>query len=251
MNIPARVASAASEHPYPLLFATISGAHLYGFPSADSDWDLRGCHLLPATEVLSLDETRDTVEVETKEPGFELDLVTHDAEKFFRMMLTRNGYVLEQLFSPLIVQGGEVHAELMDLGRRCITRHHVHHYKGFAHNQWDLCRKEHPPRVKPLLYTYRVLMTGIHLMRTGEIEAHLPTLLASHTVSGVEDLIARKVEGAERETLGTEEMTLHNATIEALFERLEDEAARSTLPDAPTARRDLSDLLVRLRIAES
>ena len=32
----------AARHAYPLLFATISGAHLYGFPSADSDYDLRG-----------------------------------------------------------------------------------------------------------------------------------------------------------------------------------------------------------------
>ena len=28
-----------ARHPYPLLFATISGAHLYGFPSPDSDYD--------------------------------------------------------------------------------------------------------------------------------------------------------------------------------------------------------------------
>ena len=35
-------------HPYPLLFATISGAHLYGFPSPGSDFDLRGAHLEPA-----------------------------------------------------------------------------------------------------------------------------------------------------------------------------------------------------------
>ena len=32
----------AAGHPYPLLFATVSGAHLYGFPSLDSDYDLRG-----------------------------------------------------------------------------------------------------------------------------------------------------------------------------------------------------------------
>jgi uncharacterized protein len=29
------------SHPYPLVFATVSGAHLYGFPSPDSDFDLR------------------------------------------------------------------------------------------------------------------------------------------------------------------------------------------------------------------
>ena len=36
------------EQPHPLAFATMSGAHLYGFPSADSDVDLRGVHVLPA-----------------------------------------------------------------------------------------------------------------------------------------------------------------------------------------------------------
>jgi predicted nucleotidyltransferase len=44
----------ADRHPYPLLFATISGAHLYGFPSKDSDYDLRGVHILPATEAVGL-----------------------------------------------------------------------------------------------------------------------------------------------------------------------------------------------------
>ena len=44
--------TAAAEHPYPLLFATVSGAHLYGFPSADSDYDLRGVHVLPVEELI-------------------------------------------------------------------------------------------------------------------------------------------------------------------------------------------------------
>jgi uncharacterized protein len=41
MNDP-RLLKQVKLHPYPLLFATISGAHLYGFPSPDSDFDLRG-----------------------------------------------------------------------------------------------------------------------------------------------------------------------------------------------------------------
>lgn len=42
------------DQPYRLLFATVSGAHLYGFPSRDSDVDLRGVHVLPAAEVVGL-----------------------------------------------------------------------------------------------------------------------------------------------------------------------------------------------------
>ena len=36
-----RLQQQIDQHPYPLLFTTISGAHLYGFPSPDSDYDLR------------------------------------------------------------------------------------------------------------------------------------------------------------------------------------------------------------------
>ena len=70
-------------HPCPLVFATISGAHLYGFPSPDSDFDLRGVHLLPLEEVVGLDVGRETVEKSGMEDGIEIDLVTHDAKKFF------------------------------------------------------------------------------------------------------------------------------------------------------------------------
>jgi predicted nucleotidyltransferase len=80
------------------MFATVSGAHLYGFPSPDSDYDLRGVHILPPEEMLGLLPKRETVEIEGMRAGVELDLVTHDVLKFFAMLLKRNGYVLEQLF---------------------------------------------------------------------------------------------------------------------------------------------------------
>jgi hypothetical protein len=35
------LAPVVAEQPFPVLFATVSGAHLYGFPSRDSDVDLR------------------------------------------------------------------------------------------------------------------------------------------------------------------------------------------------------------------
>jgi predicted nucleotidyltransferase len=75
---------------------TVSGAHLYGFPSPDSDWDLRGVHVLPLSEIVGLKDGPDTLTIEQKRDGFELDLVTHDVKKFFGLLLRRNGYVLEQ-----------------------------------------------------------------------------------------------------------------------------------------------------------
>src|SRR5947207_4408226 len=173
MTIDSRVQSVVREQPYPLMFVTISGAHLYGFPSPDSDYDLRGVHVLPLRGVLGLDVSDETVESSGVRDGLEIDLVTHDAKKFFGLLLKKNGYVLEQVFSPLIVHTTPEHAELKEIATGCVTRHHAHHYLGFAETQWRLFQKESPPRVKPLLYVYRVLLTGSHLMRTGEVEANL------------------------------------------------------------------------------
>lgn len=125
----------AAGHPYPLLFATVSGAHLYGFPSPDSDYDLRGADVLPAREAVGLMPKRETIEVSGLRAGVEMDLVTHDVLKFFGMLLKRNGYVLEQLFSPLVVHTTPEHEELKTIATGCVTRHHSHHYLGFAATQ--------------------------------------------------------------------------------------------------------------------
>jgi len=74
-------------HPYPLLFATISGAHLYGFPSPDSDYDLRGVHLLSLEEIVGLTTGPETIEKSGLVDGIELDLVTHDAKKSSGLLL--------------------------------------------------------------------------------------------------------------------------------------------------------------------
>ena len=238
------------SHPYPLVFATLSGAHLYGFPSPDSDFDIRGVHLLPIETVVGLDRGQETVEKEGVYDGLEIDLVTHDVKKFFTLMLRRNGYVLEQLFSPLVVHATPEHEELQTIAADCVTRHHAHHYLGFAATQWKLFRKdqETPPQVKPLLYVYRVLLTGIHLMRTGKIEANLVTLNEEAKLSSIDDLIAQKIEGPEKGTLKDAELTFHETQYARLTARLESAYETSTLPEIPTARDALSGLLVRLRL---
>jgi predicted nucleotidyltransferase len=246
--IDARLAGIAKAQPYPLLFATVSGAHLYGFPSPDSDWDLRGVHVLPPSEVVGLEEGPATLTIEDKRDGFELDLVTHDVKKFFGLLLRRNGYVLEQLFSPLIVTTTAAHAELKSIARGCVTRHHNHHYLGFARTQWDLFDKERPRRVKPLLYVYRVLLTGIHLMRTGEIEANIVRLNEDARLPQIPELVARKLAGPEKATLDDADVAFHEAEVARLRGQLEAAGAASSLAEEPTARKALHDLLVRLRL---
>ena len=248
MNIDPRLPKQVDDHPYPLLFTTISGAHLYGFPSPDSDFDLRGVHLLPLEEVVGLKTGDETVEKSGIHDGLEIDLVTHDAKKFFGLMLKKNGYVMEQVLSPLVVHTTPEHEELKAIAPDCLTKHHAHHYLGFAATQWKLFQKEDPPRVKPLLYVYRVLLTGINLMRTGEVEANLVRLNETAKLSYIPELIERKVGGPEKGTLDQTDLSFHEQEYERLVAELEQAHQVSNLPETPSATDALNGLLVRIRL---
>ena len=253
MELTPKLKEITEHHDYPLVFVTVSGAHLYGFPSPDSDLDLRGVHLLPLDEVTGLRQPRETIEL-MHDPtaagstvGLDLDLVTHDLKKFMLLMLKKNGYVLEQLYSPLIVRTSPVHERLKELGHGCVTRFHVHHYLGFSQNQWKLFSKENPPRVKPLLYVYHVLLTGIHLMRTGRIEANLLALNEEFKLPYIDDLVRRKTEGAEKSRLDDADLAFHRQEYERLEMVLKEAGDSSTLPENPSVRDEMNELLVHVR----
>jgi predicted nucleotidyltransferase len=166
MTIDPRLHRIVAAQPYPFLFATISGAHLYGFPSPDSDFDLRGAHVLPLEKVVGL-------------------------------------------------------------------------------------QVERPPirRVKPLLYIYRVLLTGIHLMRTGEIEANLLKLNDEFHLSQISDLVARKQTG-ENISIEDADLAFHQREYERLRTELQAAHDASQLPELPSdeTRAALNDLLIRVRL---
>lgn len=248
MTIEPRLHRHVAEHPYPLLFVTISGAHLYGFPSPDSDFDMRGIHLLPLEQVVGMTEGDETVEKSGIYDGLEIDLVTHDAKKFCTLLLRKNGYVLEQLLSPLVVQTTPEHDELKSLAPGCITRHHAHHYFGFAETQWKLFQKADPPHVKPLLYVYRVLLTGIHLMRSGTVEANLVHLNEIYRLPYIPELISRKTQGPEQGRLDQADLQFHGAEYERLRGELQQAHKQSHLPEAPSTGAAINDLLVRVRL---
>ncbi|MBW3635502.1 MAG: nucleotidyltransferase domain-containing protein [Armatimonadetes bacterium] len=238
---------AAARLPHPPLFVTVSGAHLYGFASPDSDFDLRGAHILPLRELVGLNPPRETVEISEIRDGLEWDIVSHDARKFFALLLKNSGYALEQAMSPLVVVSTSQHEELKAIARKCHNRHFARHYFGFAENQWRLFEKK-APRVKPLLYIYRVLLTGIHLMRSGELECNLVHLNEIFEISVVNDLIAMKTATQEQIELPDADMGFYRAEYDRLRALLVEAEADSPLPQSADVREELNDLLLRLRL---
>jgi predicted nucleotidyltransferase len=236
------------QHPWPLLFVTVSGAHLYGFASPDSDYDLRGVHYMPAEAVIGMISPRETYEVMDLDAEIEMDLVTHDAKKFFWMMLRKNGYVLEQIFSPIVIQSVPEFEELRAIARTCITRYNHHHFHSFAKGQWKDLLAANKPTVKKLLYAYRPVLAGIHLMREHEIESNINTLNERFGLDYINDLVAAKRAGTEKMEATELDMAFHERELGRLLDQLEVESERSSLPEQPAGRDALDDLLRRLRL---
>jgi uncharacterized protein len=137
------------------------------------------------------------------------------------------------------------------IARGCITKHHSHHYFGFAETQWKLFLKASPCRVKPLLYVYRVLLTGIHLMHTGEVEANLVALNEEFRLPFIADLVALKLAGPEKSRLKDADVAFHESEYQRLRGELQAAHDASRLPELPSdaTRAALNDLLIRIRLS--
>jgi predicted nucleotidyltransferase len=233
---------------YAPLFVTVSGAHLYGFPSPDSDIDLRGSHQLPLRAVVGLSLPNETVERKLDLRGTEVELVSHELGKYLRLLVKNNGYILEQILSPLVVYGEDFLNELRPLARRCITRYHYHHYRGFLATQFDLLAKQEPKTAKAVLYAYRVVLTGIHLLRTGEVEPYLPRLAEEYGLPFMGDLIGQKRE--EKGPALDLDWPFHDNQLKELESRLDSAFRDSTLPEERD-RQAVDRFLVERRLASA
>jgi predicted nucleotidyltransferase len=248
LDLPALAKWAAGRVPN-ALFWTVSGSHLYGFSSIDSDIDLRGCFAAPLRELVGLKTPHETVEPKGELAGIEVEAVSHEVGKYLLLLCKHNGYVLEQILSPLVVTGVDFLTELRPLARRCITRYCYHHYRGFLQTQRKLMDKEEVVRAKTLLYAYRVVLTGVHLLETGELEPNLPALNDRFRLPYVPELIARK-SAAETGTLLELDIAFHRAELDRWQQRLDAAFESSWLPaDAP--KEELHQFLVDLRLGVS
>lgn len=84
-----------------IFYACESGSRAWGFPSADSDYDVRFLYIHPKDWYLSIDEKRDVIERPINDL---IDLSGWDIRKALRLFRKSNPPLLEWLHSPIIYQ---------------------------------------------------------------------------------------------------------------------------------------------------
>lgn len=232
-------------------FVTITGVDLYGFPSEDSDYDLRGAFALPLSQVLGLSTlkghvSKDTVTYLHPVDGLDMDGVFYDVGKLVGMIAEGNGAILEEVYSPLVLAGHEFVEPLRLAASGCFSRRLFYHYNGFSRSQIAKLRDKDPKRCKTLLYIYRILMTGIHVLETGELEMNVWRLNEHFKLSFLPDLVFAKVE--ELSPLPDMDLDEHFRIIKDLQRRLRHAYRHSPLPHNPICLAALNDFLVEVRL---
>jgi len=102
--------------------------------------------------------------------------------------------------------------------------------------------------VTHLLYAYRVLLTGIHLMQAGEVVANIAVLNERFGIREVDELVARKREGAERMLLDERDLAAHGSLLDRLEAKLDEAHGASRLAEEATTAAALEDFVIRLRL---
>ncbi len=227
----------------------VTGAHAYGFPSPDSDYDLKGIELLPLASMLGLEPPTDTFDRMEVFEGVEQDLTLHDAKKALGLLLRGNGNVLEHVLAPFQLYESERASSLRSLVRASVSRRFVHHYRGFFHRMREEHTKE--KRAKTLLYAYRVALTGAHLLSSGELETDVRVNAARHGLSEIEALVAIKRERAEKAPLSEREDRELSGSLDRALALLEDAYARSPLPEGAPNRDAIERWLIEQRLASA
>jgi predicted nucleotidyltransferase len=225
----------------------LSGAHAYGFPSPDSDLDLKAVHIEKTELLLGLEPPSPTFDRAEIIDGVEIDYTSNELAHVLAGILAGNGNFIERVLGRLAVRRSPVLEEMRSVVRRSLSRRVHRHYRGFAHNQLQFFERE--PSAKKLLYVLRTTLTGTHLLRTGELETDLTRLMDPYAVDARE-LVERKRAG-ERVGLDDEMVDAWRPRVGALFEMLDRALAESVLPESPPNEREIGDWLLHVRLASS
>ena len=230
-RIPAALAALEAERGIRILYACESGSRAWGFPSPDSDYDVRFIYCHPPAWYLRLDEGPDTLSFPVDD---ELDLGGWELRKALRLLRGSNAALFEWLQSPIIYhETPGFRARLAPLLPLAFNlKAGLHHYLGQLRRGIEEELTSPDVRLKRLFYALRAALAARWIRERHTLPPMefvlLRELLPSDLEGVVNELLAQK-------TLSNEKTII--ACPAALVEFLAAEyaagqAARETLPVA-------------------
>lgn len=171
------------EHDIRILLACEVGSRAWGFPSPDSDYDVRLLYVHPKDWYLSLEEGRDTIELMLEDR--EIDIAGWDLRKALRLMLKSNTSLIERLQSTIIYQ---CDPEFVSIMQSLAQAHYsrvasLHHYLNMGKKSYEEMQAgEQGYRFKSFFYALRAAASCQWILTREE----MPPISFLETLNGIE-----------------------------------------------------------------
>ncbi|MCC6452636.1 MAG: nucleotidyltransferase domain-containing protein [Acidobacteria bacterium] len=187
-----------------IFYACESGSRAWGFPSANSDYDVRFVYVRPKEWYLSIDVDikRDVIEIPISD---ELDISGWDLRKALGLLRKSNPPLLEWFSSPIIyLRDAEITDKFLSLMPLCYSPTAcIYHYLNMARNNFREYLKGEVVSVKKYFYVMRPILAikwietkgSIIPMEFGELVNELIT--DQELRREIDSLIVRKRSGDE------------------------------------------------------
>lgn len=156
-----------AQHNVRILYACESGSRAWGFPSTDSDYDVRFIYTHHADIYLGIDEIKDTIDVPVNAV---LDINGWDLKKSLRLFRNTNAAIYEWLQSPIVYrESGSLLADLKAMMPEYFSqRDGLHHYMGIARNSFAALAGEEI-KIKKYFYCLRSLLAAMWIVQKKEM----------------------------------------------------------------------------------
>ncbi len=223
-----------------ILFACETGSRAWGFPSPDSDYDVRMIYVHDPDWYLSLKEKKDTIERMAE--NNDLDITGWDLRKVLRLLWKSNPPLLERIQSPIRYKEDTYFlSQITDLARNHYSKiATMHHYLSMAKKTFSEL-ETHEYKLKKLFYALRAAIACKWILDKEEMPPiRFPIMLENLTIpvpikTQIYTLIQLKA--------GKEESYFHSGEIE-LFEYIKHtlDAAEHIAPHLPAGKGQFEDL---------
>lgn len=184
------------NHNIRILLAIESGSRAWGFPSPDSDYDVRFIYIHPEDWYLSIHEGRDVVDLPVDEL---LDINGWDLIKALRLVYKHNAVLYEWIQSPIAYTANHHFVEKFQeiLSAYYSPKATFHHYISSAKKYYADCIVSDCVKLKKLLYCLRVTLAAMWVSKFKtippmEFQKLLKIIKDQSLVRIIEDLIKVK-----------------------------------------------------------
>jgi len=153
-----RLSAIERKHDIRFLFAIESGSRAWGFPSPDSDYDVRFVYARPLDWYLTITLGRDVIEMPIEG---DWDINGWDVRKAIGLLIKPNPVLLEWLSSPIQYRwNAKACQKLIEFADRTVRPSDcANHYYHLARRQWENSMGEKPSvNLKKYFYTVRPIL---------------------------------------------------------------------------------------------